>query len=123
MWVFFSYFVRFSTPVEKTKLPMTTQAQRRQLFKPPEKISSPQSTGKNNLNLPPKLKEHPSVQSEGRRRLTSQAVPEVHTDFTFSQPSSNVQIVSPSAVPAIKSKFYTPTPLVCKDILIFISWA
>ncbi|XP_078310394.1 putative ATP-dependent DNA helicase HFM1 isoform X2 [Crassostrea virginica] len=101
-----------ATPVEKTKLPMTTQAQRRQLFKPPEKISSPQSTGKNNLNLQPKLKEHPSVQSAGRRRLTSQAVPEVHTDFTFSQPSSNVQIVSPSAVPAIKSKFYTPTPLV-----------
>lgn len=104
-------FLRFRTPSEKTKPLMVSQSQRRQLFKPPTKA--------NHLKIAPGKGESRSIQSNlsnnnSAPRSGTQSDSAANQDFSLTQPGSNVQIVSPSTVPALKKKYYTPSPLVCK---------
>lgn len=104
-------FFRFRTPSEKKKPLMASQSQRRQLFKPPTKA--------NHLTIAPGKGESRTIQSNSSndnsaRRSATQPDSAANQDFSLTQPGSNVQIVSPSTVPALKKKYYTPSPFVCK---------
>lgn len=104
-------FLRFRTPSEKTKPLMVSQSQRRQLFKPPTKA--------NHLTKAPGKGESRIIQLNSSNdnsaiRSGTQSDSAARQEFSLTQPGSNVQIVSPSTVPALKKKYYTPSPLVCK---------
>lgn len=103
-------FLRFRTPSEKTNPPMVSQSQRRQLFKPPTKANHFQAPGKGESRT------FQSNSSNDNSALRSGTLSDsaANQDFSLTQPGSNVQIVSPSTVPALKKKYYTPSPLVCK---------
>lgn len=90
---------------------MVSQSQRRQLFKPPTKA--------NHLTKAPGKGESRIIQSNSSNdnsalRSGTLSDSAANQDFSLTQPGSNVQIVSPSTVPALKKKYYTPSPLVCK---------
>lgn len=103
-------FLRFRTPSEKSNPPMVSQSQGRQLFKPPTKANHFQAPGKG------KSRNIQSNSSNDNSALRSRTLSDSAAiqDFSLTQPGNNVQIVSPSTVPALKKKYYTPSPLVCK---------
>lgn len=103
-------FLRFRTPSEKTNPPMVSQSQRRQLFKPPTKANHFQAPGKGESRT---FQSNSSNDNSALRSCTL-SDSAANQDFSLTQPGSNVQIVSPSTVPALKKKYYTPSPLVCK---------
>lgn len=103
-------FLRFRTPSEKTKPLMVSQSQRRQLFKQPTKANHFQAPGKGESRIIQPNSSNDNIALRSGTPSDSAA----SQDFSLTQPGSNVQIVSPSTVPALKKKYYTPSPLVCK---------
>jgi hypothetical protein len=113
-----------STPTEDTKISHFHFTRRKQLFKSPRRAPLSTQPMKNTTQVEPenviKMGDKLSLTSNVQQhQSTLEETSELNHGITTVQPGHNVQIVTP-AISALKTKYYTPSPLVCKCDFFYI---